>query len=140
MPTRGHSTAPTFDGNPLNLSRFFEEVEILAADAGLDDAGRIKHSLRYASLNDYELWFRLPEAKGADYAAFKKNVLVLYPGTEDDHRYTMADLDRLTHTQTAYGIRSRAELGKFYREFIRITGFLLDDTLYVAIRRESYNY
>jgi hypothetical protein len=126
MPARGHSTAPTFDGNPLNLNRFFEEVEILAADAGIDDAGRIKHSLRYASLNDYELWNRLPTATEADYAAFKKSVLDLYPGTEDDHRYTVADLDRLTRTQSSYGIRTRAELGEYYREFIRIVGFLFD--------------
>lgn len=126
MPARGHSTAPTFDGNPLNLGRFFEEVEILAADARLDDAAKIKHSLRYASLNDYELWVRLPSASGGDFPAFKKAVLELYPGTEDDHRYTMADLDRLTQTQAAYGIQSRAELGEYYREFIRITGFLLE--------------
>jgi hypothetical protein len=84
MPARGHATAPSFDGNPLNLQRFLDEVALLAEDAGLDDAGRIKHSLRYASLSDHELWSGLPAVQAADWTAFKTSVMQLYPGTEDD--------------------------------------------------------
>jgi hypothetical protein len=124
MPTRGHSTAPTFDGNPLNLNRFFDEVDLLAEEAKVDGKGKIKHSLRYASIADYELWNRLPTATQSDFAAFRKEVLELYPGAEDDRRYTVADLNRLTSTQATYGIRSRAELGEYYREFFRIADFL----------------
>jgi hypothetical protein len=124
MPARGHSTAPTFDGNALNLNRFFDEVDLLAEEAKVDDRGKIKHSLRYASIGDYELWIRLPAAAHSDFSAFRKEVLELYPGAEDDRRYTISDLNRLTSTQANYGIRSRAELGEYYREFYRIAEFL----------------
>lgn len=126
MPARGHATAPTFDGNPLNLKRFFDEVDLLADEAKLDDRGKIKHSLRYASIADFEIWDRLPTAAGGDFDDFRKAVIQLYPGAEDDRRYSVADLDRLTITQARHGIRTRAELGEYYREFFRIAGFLLD--------------
>jgi hypothetical protein len=36
MPARGHSMAPCFDGNALNLHLYFDEVESLSIDAGLN--------------------------------------------------------------------------------------------------------
>jgi hypothetical protein len=49
MPARGHSTAPCFDSNALNLHLYFDEVESLSIDAGLNKEGKIRHALRYAS-------------------------------------------------------------------------------------------
>jgi hypothetical protein len=63
MPTRGHSTAPCFDGNTLNLCLYFDEVESLSIDAGLNEEGKIHHALHYASREDNELWSTLPEAE-----------------------------------------------------------------------------
>ncbi|MDT7543780.1 MAG: hypothetical protein QOE33_3695 [Acidobacteriota bacterium] len=124
MPGRGHSTAPTFSGDALDLDRFFEEVDILADDAGLDDAGKIKHSLRYARREEYELWSTLVPAVGDSFDDFKAAVKKLYPGADDDRRYSVADLERLTKKQAEYGIENRAELGQYYRDFIRIVTFL----------------
>jgi hypothetical protein len=56
MPARSHSTAPRFDGNTLNLRLYFDEVESLSIDAGLNKEGKIRHALRYASQEDNELW------------------------------------------------------------------------------------
>jgi hypothetical protein len=49
MPACGHSTAPRFDGNALNLHLYFDEVESLSIDASLNEEGKICHALRYAS-------------------------------------------------------------------------------------------
>ena len=84
MPARGHRTAPTFDGNPLNLKRFLDKVNLLAEDAGLDGAGQIRHSLRYASLMDHELWSGLASTQAGDWAVFRTDVMALYPGADDD--------------------------------------------------------
>jgi hypothetical protein len=40
MPAHSHSTAPCFDGNALNLCLYFDEVEALSTDAGLNDKGK----------------------------------------------------------------------------------------------------
>jgi hypothetical protein len=41
MPTQGHSMAPHFDGNALNLHLYFDEVESLSIDAGLNEEGKV---------------------------------------------------------------------------------------------------
>jgi hypothetical protein len=128
MPACGHSTAPRFDGNALNLRLYFDEVESLSIDAGLNEEGKIRHALRYASREDNELWSTLPEAQAQapDYARFRDAVVKLYPGADDERKYAESDLQWLIDTQQQYGIESRAELGHYYREFRRISKFLID--------------
>jgi hypothetical protein len=63
MPARGHSTAPRFDGNALNLCLYFDEVESLSIDAGLNKEGKVRHALHYASREDNKPWSTLPEAE-----------------------------------------------------------------------------
>jgi len=126
MPARGHSTAPTFDGDALNLIHFFNEVDVLGTEAGLTDEAKIRQSLRYARREEFELWTTLREATGVNFTAFRAAVTKLYPGADDQRRYSEADLRRLVTTQQAYGIMSRDELGSYYREFRRIATFLID--------------
>jgi hypothetical protein len=70
MPARSHSTAPHSDGNALDLRLYFDEVESLSIDAGLNEEWKVRHALRYASQEDNELWSTLPEAEAQapDYA------------------------------------------------------------------------
>jgi hypothetical protein len=128
MPACGHSTAPRFDGNALNLHLYFDEVESLSIDAGLDEEEKICHALHYTSWEDNELWLTLPEAKAQapDYTRFCDTIVILYPGADDKRKYAESDLERLINTQRQYGIESRAELGHYYREFCRISKFLID--------------
>jgi hypothetical protein len=88
MPTRGHSMAPHFDGNALNLHLYFDEVESLSIDAGLNEEGKICHALRYASREDNELWSTLPEAEAQapGYARFRVAIIKLYPGADDERK------------------------------------------------------
>jgi hypothetical protein len=115
MPAHGHSTAPRFDGNALNLCLYFDEVESLSI-TGLNEEGKIHHALHYASREDNELWSTLPkaEAQAPNYAQFHDAVVKLYPGTDDKRKYAESDLQRLIDTQWQYGIESRAELGHYY--------------------------
>jgi hypothetical protein len=41
MPPHGHSMAPHFDGNALNLCLYFDEAESLSIDADLNEEGKI---------------------------------------------------------------------------------------------------
>jgi hypothetical protein len=63
---------PHFDGNALNLRLYFDEIDSLSTDAGLNEEGKIRHTLHYASCEDNGLWSMLPEAvaQPADYAKF----------------------------------------------------------------------
>jgi hypothetical protein len=116
MPAHGHSTAPRFDGNALNLRLYFNEVESLSTNASLNKEGKIRHALHYASRDDNELWSTLPEAEAQapDYARFRDAVVKLYPRADDQRKYAESDLQRLIDTQQQYGIESRAELGHYY--------------------------
>jgi len=68
----------------------------------------------------------LREATGIDFTVFRVAVTKLYPGADEQCRYSEADLRRLVTTQHDYGIMSREELGSYYREFRRISMFLID--------------
>jgi hypothetical protein len=118
MPTCSHSTAPCFDGNALNLCLFFDEVEVesLSINAGLNEEGKVHHTLRYASQEDNELWSTLPEAEAEvpDYTQFRDAVIKLYTGADDERKYAESDLQWLIDTQWQYGIESRAELRHYY--------------------------
>ena len=78
MPGRNHHTAPKFDGTPTLLSQFFDEVEQLAETCQLTDKQRIVWTIRYAQIDDAELW-RLC-AKGTDWNDFKSGLYALYLG------------------------------------------------------------
>jgi hypothetical protein len=66
------------------------------------------------------------EAQAPNYARFRDAVVKLYPGADDERKYAESDLERLINMQRQYGIESRPELGHYYREFRRISKFLID--------------
>jgi hypothetical protein len=58
----GHSMVPHFNSNALNLCLYFDEVEALSTNAGLNYEGKIWHTLRHTSQEDNKLWATLPKA------------------------------------------------------------------------------
>jgi hypothetical protein len=138
MPARSHSTALHFDSNALNLHLYFDKVESLSIDAGLNE-GKVCHALHYASREDNELWSTLPEAEAQvpDYAQFRDAIVKLYPSADDERKYAESDLQWLIDTQRQYGIESRAELGHYYREFCCISKFLIDKRRLSDIERNK---
>ena len=126
MPLRGTSHAPRFEGDPQELQQYFEDVELLCEDAQLfADEDRIRWAVRYACCEDAELWSSLPSRAGADWSAFKAEVMRFYPGAEeDDRKYLRTDLDRLVEVQAAGSMTSRRDLGEYVRKFMLIASFL----------------
>jgi len=70
---------------------FFEDVEQLADYAALDHEQRIKCAIRYAPIDEAEVWALEPEAKGKDWDKFIAVIKAMYPGCEGDRRYTRTE-------------------------------------------------
>ncbi|KAG5223206.1 Transposon Tf2-12 polyprotein [Salix suchowensis] len=125
MPTRGHHSAPKFTGEGQFLSRFFDEIEALATAANLNDRDKILWTLRYAENAEYEIWSTgLPEASGVNWIAFKTAVTRLYPGSDDDRRYTVSNFESFCELHSQKVMRTKEDLGKYHREFLTISTFL----------------
>jgi hypothetical protein len=63
MPLRGTQNAPKFDGkSPAQLPRYLEDIEFLGVSAQLTDEEQIRAAIRYADLEEAEVWQTLPEA------------------------------------------------------------------------------
>jgi hypothetical protein len=138
MPIRGHATAPAFAGDPLDLQPFFDEINSLGNEAQITEGDKIRCALRYIRREDYELWSTLDESKGVDFAAFRKAVITFYPGAEEERRYNETDLRNIVDAQRSYGLCSRADLGLYYREFSRVSKFLVAEKKISTTERDKY--
>jgi len=127
MPARGHSTAPKFDPTkPRELRRFFDELELLFAACNVTDSDLMKkHACIYVDIDSAELWESLPQhATGVSFGEFQKAIHKLYPGSEDDRKWTISDMDKVVGEQLRIGIFDANDLGMYYRSFFNITHFL----------------
>ena len=52
-------------------------------------------------------------------------VYKLYPGSDSERRWAIADMDKLVGETSQVGILSLADLGRYHREFMAITTFLI---------------
>src|SRR6202789_4145824 len=127
MPPRGHSTAPSFDASqPRELRRYFTELDILFADCNITDIALMKkHACRYLDIDSSEIWESLPEFTfSTDFDAFRLAVHALYPGSDDDRKYSISHLDKLVDEQLRKGIHDSTELGAYFRSFYNIAQYL----------------
>ncbi|KAF8222312.1 hypothetical protein L208DRAFT_1323377 [Tricholoma matsutake] len=127
MPARGHLTAPKFDSaHPHELHRFFDELEILFRECTVTDIALMKkHACRYLDIDSSELWESLPEfAPGTDFDTFRLAVHALYPGSDDNCKWSFSDMDKLISEQLRIGIHSSTDLGTYFRSFYNITQYL----------------
>jgi len=127
MPARGHATAPKFSPDqPRELRYYFKELEHLfdAASVTQNDPKK-KFATRYLDFQVADLWEGTAEYSSGTYDEFKKAILKLYPGSEEERKWTMADLDKLIGEQLRLGILSVADFGAYYRSFTQITTFLI---------------
>ena len=89
MPLWGTPNAPKFSGKmPSELPQYLEDIDLLGDAAILDEAQRIKVTIRYAALDEAEVWQMLPEAiaNPADWADFVAATKKLYPRCEGANR------------------------------------------------------
>ena len=86
-----------------------------------------KHALRFTDCDTAELWEILPEFADTakTYQDFVDAVYKLYPGSDLERRWAIADMDKLVGETSQVGILSLADLGRYHREFMAITTFLI---------------
>ena len=128
MPLRGTQNAPKFDGkSPAQLPRYLEDIEFLGTSAGLTDEEQIRAAIRYADLEEAEVWQTLPEAFAAmpDWRDFVTAVKDLYPGCEGDDRYCQADLQYLVQQYRTKPMQSQRDLGEYRQKFVKVTSLLI---------------
>ena len=85
------------------------------------------HALRFVNCDTAELWEILPEFADstAPYQKFVDAVCQLYPGSDAEQRWLIVDMEKLVADTLRTGILSLADLGKYHRDFISITMFLI---------------
>ncbi|KAJ7324037.1 hypothetical protein DFH08DRAFT_817512 [Mycena albidolilacea] len=129
MPARGDRNAPQFDSHkPHELRRYFTDLEFLLNRASVtDNAEKKQHATRFLSVEDQEIWEALPSYSdpAKSYAEFKADALKLYAGNNEDRRFELSDLDALIGQYSRVGILSIDDLTTFYRQFLRITTYLI---------------
>jgi hypothetical protein len=128
MPLRGTPDAPRFDGKTaVLLSSYLEDIELLGTSVGLTDSGKIKAAIRYADLDEAEVWQTLPKASAIfpDWDQFVTAVKDLYPGCEGDDHYCRADLQYLVQDHRSKPMRSQEDLGEYRRKFTKISSLLI---------------
>ncbi|CCM07238.1 uncharacterized protein FIBRA_09583 [Fibroporia radiculosa] len=143
MPSNGHATAPTFNPEqPRTLKRFFRNLEELfdKCEVTTESAKKAK-VVYYPPIDTADLWETLPAYVNplATYNDFKKQIRDLYPGCEDDQKFSIADLDQLIGEHARNGVKSAVNLGNFYRDFIVITTHLIAKQRLLTIQQsEAY--
>lgn len=135
MPAKGHPTAPKFDGVPRNLEPYFRELELLLQAAQItDDQKKIEQALRYADTDERDLWEQIPEAAANtppggqpayNYTGFKEAVYKFYPGAMSERKFTVQDMEEIVQDRAQSVVRTREELGAYYRQFTKIANFLI---------------
>ena len=86
-----------------------------------------KHVVRFVDCNTVELWEILPKFADAtkSYQDFINTVYKLYPRSNSEQRWLIADMDQLVGELSQVGVLSLADLGRYHMEFIAITTFLI---------------
>ena len=129
MPARGERGAPQFNpAKPHGLRRFFDDLRFQFARLEVVDEAEMKgHALRFVDCDTAELWEILPEFADstAPYRTFVDAVCQLYPGSNAEQCWLIADMEKLVADTSKTGISSLADLGKYHRDFISITTFLI---------------
>ena len=129
MPTCGECRALQFNPTkPHKLCCFFNDLDFQFTQLQVvDDKEMKEHALWFISCDTMELWEILPEFANmtAPYQKFVNTVYQLYPGSNVEQHWLIADMDKLVGETLRTGISSLASLGKYYRDFITITTFLI---------------
>ena len=128
MPARGDRSAPKFDPKqPRELRRYFTDLNFhIGRAAAMTDEAKKSHACRFVDVDTSELWESLPEFtdQNSNFEAFIKAIYALYPGSEEERKWSVADMDKLVGERSRLGVISLGDLGEYYRQFLAITTFL----------------
>jgi hypothetical protein len=127
MLPQGHSSAPKFTPDvPRELQCYFKELELLFGPAQVVDNTDKRSTPGYVDIDTADLWEAIPEFNTTKtFNEFKSAIFKLYPGSESERKWTIADMDKLVGEQLQMGILDISDLRNYYRVFYTITQFLL---------------
>jgi hypothetical protein len=128
MPAHGQATALRFDPpQPHELQRYFSDLDILFAASHVTEAAEKKtHVCRYIDIDTADLWVSLPKHNTTStYKVFRTAIYKLYPRSEEEHKWSISDMDKLIGEQLCFGIFSTHKLVVYYCTFYNITRFLI---------------
>ena len=99
------------------------------------------HALWFVNCNTTGLWEILPEFTNmtAPYQKFVNAVCQLYPGSDAEQCWLIANMEKLVADTLRRGISSLADLGKYHRDFIAITTFLIAKN-HLAAPEQSHTF
>jgi hypothetical protein len=128
MPARGDRSAPRFDPQqPRELRRYFADLDFAFTRAAIAERAEMKkQACRYVDVDTADLWESISEYANqqSTYEDFVKAVHALYPGSEEERKWSVADMDKLVGERSRLGVHSLGDLGEYYRQFYTITTFL----------------
>jgi hypothetical protein len=106
--------APKFTPDvPRELQRYFKELLFGPAQI-VDNAKKKKHACRYVDIDTADLWEAIPEFDGIKtFDDFKSAIFKLYPGSESERKWTIADMDKLVGEQLHIGILDVSDLRNY---------------------------
>jgi hypothetical protein len=130
MPARGDRNTPQFDKTqPHELRRYFDDLEFHFGRCQVQaEKDKKAHSHRFLDVNTSDIWESIPEFADTNttYDNFKTAIYRLYPGSEDERKWSVAVLEPLTADHAKIGIHSLGDLGDYHRQFLAIAAFLFD--------------
>ena len=91
------------------------------------DTDMKEQAVCYIEVDMADMWKSLAEYSDPDssYEDWKKKVVGLYLGTNEDKRWTMKDLDKLIGERAWIGIYNLGDFGMYYQAFYTVSTFLL---------------
>ena len=123
-PIRGDRRAPQFDGSePLELARFFEDVDYIATKASWTPSETIRRGYKYYAKADVaDLWDTIGETRDVD--KFKSAARELYPALKDGQRFAKAEVFKFIEKWAEKEIKDRDDLAEYNRECMKRIAYL----------------
>jgi hypothetical protein len=81
----------------------------------VDDTEKKKHTCLYVNIDTADLWEAILEFDSArTFDRFDSTIFKLYLGSESEHKWTIADMDKLVGEQLRMGILDVSDFGNYY--------------------------
>jgi hypothetical protein len=99
---------------------------MLFTTCSITDSDQMKrHACHYLNIGSAELWKSVPEfATRISFNTFRTAIHKLYPGSENNCKWSISDMDKLISEQLHVSIFNASNLGMYYHLFYNITQFL----------------
>jgi hypothetical protein len=127
MPPCSHWTAPKFNPNqPWELRRYFSELDLLFDTCNITNSDiKKQQACQYLDIDSADLWESIPQfGTSTSYKDFRNTIYKFYPSSDDEHRWSVADMETLIFEQLHRGVFDLNDLGSYHQSFFTITHYL----------------